>query len=183
MPVAAPTRRPSPGTRSPRRRAGLLLAVATAAVLAAPAAPAAAADDVDVHVQCVWKNTDGTTTAVWSYVNHTSGAIDIPPGPDNRMTTAPVQRGQPTHFLPGEHLNAWVITYAESSLAWHLLSSGDTANNGSTKCASNPVPLVGDWGAGGLALAVLVPSAWYAVRRGWLPWLPSRRPPLPGGTP
>jgi hypothetical protein len=161
-----------PFRRRPARVRALtwrLLAAVGAALLAVilgcwPAS-AATGDTVDVLVQCVWDNGDGTMTAVWSYTNHTSSAIDVPVGPDNRLTTQPQDQGQPTHFLPGEHLNAWVVTFSGTSLAWHVLTNGDTANRGSTSCATNPVPVVGDWRAALLGVAVLVPVSLVLIRR------------------
>ena len=141
-----------------------LAVLLVALVLGVAPAIGATSDVVDVHVQCVWKNTDGTMTAVWSYVNHSSAAVDIPVGSDNRLTTQPEDQGQPTHFLPGEHLNAWVVTF-DTSLAWHVLTNGDTANNGSTACATNPVSVVGNWRALGLGLAILLPVAAALLRR------------------
>lgn len=159
-----------PMTRRPRASSiAVRVAVACFAwltLLVAGAVPAWAGQDaVDVHAQCVWDNPDGTLTAVWSYTNHTDQAIDIPVGPDNRMTTSPDDQGQPTHFLPGEHLNAWVVQVTSGSLAWHLLTSGDVANNGSPRCATNPVSVVGDWRAGALGLLVLLPVAYWAMNR------------------
>ncbi|MFL6097468.1 MAG: hypothetical protein ACJ71Y_18615 [Blastococcus sp.] len=155
--------------------AGLCGMLALGLTAAAPAA-AAGKDPVTVQVQCVWDNGDGTRTAVWNYTSTSSQAVDVPVGTDNRFTTQPDDRGQPTHFLPGVHLNAWVVTYADASLAWHVMSGGDTANNGSTPCASRPVSVIGDWRAAALALAVLLPGAWLAVRRIRPRWAAIRTP-------
>lgn len=165
-----PSPRPAGRVRATARRVlaglGVALAVALGVVLL-PGAPATAAtgDDVDVSVQCVWDNGDGTMTAVWSYVNHTSAAIDVPVGQDNRLTTQPQDQGQPTHFLPGEHLNAWVVTFSGTSLAWHVLTNGDTANRGSTPCTSLPVSVVGSWRAAAIGVSALVPVGWVLLRR------------------
>jgi hypothetical protein len=149
-------------------RRTLVVAVAATAVSTAAAGPAFACQDaVDVHVQCVWDNADGSLTSVWSYVNHTTSAVDIPIGPDNRITTAPDDRGQPTHFLPGQQLNAWVYTFNGSSLAWHVLTNGDTANNGSVRCPTTPVPVVGNWAPTVIGLVLLVAAAYIRGRRTW----------------
>jgi hypothetical protein len=146
----------------------LVVAAVATAVSTAAAGPAFAGNDaVDVHVQCVWSNTDGSLTSVWSYVNNTASAVDIPVGPDNRITTAPDDRGQPTHFLPGQHLNAWVYTFDGSSLAWHVLTNGDTANNGSPQCPTIPVPVVGNWAPTVIGLVLLTAAACGRGRRAW----------------
>jgi hypothetical protein len=159
---------PTPAGRARRTARRVLAALGVVlAVVLLPGTPATAAtgDDVDVQVQCVWDNGDGTMTAVWNYVNHTAAAIDVPVGADNRLTTQPQDQGQPTHFLPGEHLNAWVVTFAGTSLAWHVLTNGDTANRGSRACASHPVSVVGSWRAAVIGVSALAPVGWLLLRR------------------
>jgi len=54
------------------------------------------------------RNTDGTFTMVFGYMNRNyEEELTIPAGPDNQLSPGAADQGQPTYFLPRRH--AWVF--------------------------------------------------------------------------
>lgn len=75
------------------------------------------------------KNSDGTFTFVFGYFNRNwKEELVIPAGPDNRLEPGPVDRGQPTYFLPRRH--SWVFRaqvpadWGNRELVWTLTAHG-----------------------------------------------------------
>ena len=52
---------------------------------------------------------DGSYDLVFGYMNRNSGEVDVPLGPNNGLEPAPIDQGQPTHFLPGRQRDAFRI--------------------------------------------------------------------------
>jgi hypothetical protein len=182
--MANSTRTREPGVRRfrPGRSMALVLAgvmvtsalwVVVAAVASADPPPVDCTNDTSDQCRklspvltCVWLNGDGTFAAVFGYSNGSShDAISIPIGSNNGFSPAPVNRGQPTLF-PAETTvaNALVIT-TSGPLTWSLSGHSVTATSGSTKCAQNPVPMIGNWRAFAVALAFCAPIGYVAYRR------------------
>lgn len=161
----------SASLRRPLRMAGR---VAAAGVVASPLVLALAAGTatpafagpggLKVNLQCVWHNSDGSTTTVWDYTN-TNGPQDVPVGDDNTVVPNPADRGQPTHFESGSHYNAWVYTSRDQQLSWQVLRHGDTASWASPVCQTNPVPMIGNWWVAGIGGAAGVAVLVFAFRR------------------
>jgi hypothetical protein len=84
------------------------------------------------------KNADGTISMVFGYLNRNfQEELDIPIGPDNRCEPAPVDCGQPTHFLVRRQRFVFRVTLPKDwpkdrKLLWILTSKGrtDTARGG-----------------------------------------------------
>lgn len=77
-------------------------------------------------LECVDNNGDGTYTAHFGYLNTTGSVINLPVGPKNMFVGGDKDRGQPTVFLPGEHLSEFSVTFdALDTLKWMLKANGD----------------------------------------------------------
>ncbi len=127
-------RRPAP---RPIRPAALL---AAAAVLAAGAAPegqlpgGSITRDTGQSVAPVyegWYETgDGAIEASFGYMNRNwQEAVDIPVGPDNRISPGPADQGQPTHFVPRRQIGVFtarVPADRATEMTWTLTSRGET---------------------------------------------------------
>ena len=47
------------------------------------------------------QNPDGSFSLVFGYMNRNwLEELDVPVGPDNKISPGPTEQGQPTHFLP-----------------------------------------------------------------------------------
>jgi len=114
---------------------------------------------------CVWPNGNGTFAAVFGYANSSSHPISVSIGSNNGFAPSPINRGQPTWFPAGTTVaNAFVVT-ASGSLTWQLTGHSVTATASAAKCSQNPVPMVGDWRAFAVGLALFVPIGYVAYRR------------------
>ena len=60
-------------------------------------------------------NPDGSFTLLFGYFNRNSSETPIPVGPDNRVTPAPGDRGQPANFLP---LRQWHVFRVSVPAGW-----------------------------------------------------------------
>lgn len=92
-------------------------------------------------LECVDNNGDGTYTAHFGYLNQTNATITLAVGPKNMFVPGQQDFGQPTVFLPGEHLNVFSVTFnGTHDLKWMLKADGDkrhevTASAASDACA------------------------------------------------
>jgi hypothetical protein len=77
-------------------------------------------------------NPDGTHSFLIGYYSrNTEAAVDVPIGPNNRFEPGEIDRGQPTHFLPGRSYGMFVVTVpkefgATQKLTWTLTVNGVT---------------------------------------------------------
>ena len=183
--MADPSSTREPGAR--RLRPGSAVAVVLAGVLLASAlsvvvAAVASADPPPVDcstdpgngqcnklvpvLTCVWPNTNGSVTAVFGYTNSSSHAITASVGWQNEIIPGPINQGQPTQFPAGTTVaNAFTVTWSVVPATWVLTGHSVTAWSTSTKCAKNPVPVIGDWRAFAIALALCAPVGFVAYRR------------------
>ena len=77
-------------------------------------------------LECVDNNGDGTFTAHFGYLNQTDATITLPIGPNNMFVPGQLDFGQPTVFLPGEHLNVFSVVFpGTEELKWMLKADGD----------------------------------------------------------
>jgi len=77
-------------------------------------------------LECVDNNGDGTYTAHFGYLNTTGSTITLAVGPKNMFVGGDKDRGQPTVFLPGEHLSEFTVVFdALDTLKWMLKADGD----------------------------------------------------------
>lgn len=62
-----------------------------------------------------FRTEDGRTFASFGYLNKNfEEAIDVPIGPDNRITPGPEDQGQPTHFLTRRHRGVFAFELPEN---------------------------------------------------------------------
>ena len=100
---------------------------------AASDTPAPAA--VVPRVECVTKGAGQSFTARFGYSNPNRVIKVLQIGPDNQVTPAPRQQGQPLVFKPGDHASVFVASSPGGELKWHLDGSAATATAGfPTQC-------------------------------------------------
>ena len=139
-------------------RAGALALIA-GATLGFGGVAQAAPSPVQPTVSCYWDNGDGTFTFDVGYTNSSASTVTYPIGPQNYVTPAPADRGQPTVFDPGTHANAWTPTLTAADLQagadWVVNGKKASTNvNNLPQCPTKPVPIAGS--AGGAVAAVAV---------------------------
>jgi hypothetical protein len=119
-----------------RRRSGT--AALGAALTLLGAAPVFAGQ-VSPVLECVVDNGDGSLTAHWGY-NNTSGLVQVLPvggSPANQFSPSPQDRGQPTTFAIGRHVDVFATVFAPPTLlVWSLGTSTATASAASRRCAT-----------------------------------------------
>jgi len=77
-------------------------------------------------LECVDDNGDGTYTAHFGYLNQSGATITLAIGPKNMFVPGQEDLGQPTVFLPGEHLNVFSVVFnATDEIKWMLKADGD----------------------------------------------------------
>ena len=59
------------------------------------------------------RNADGSLTLLLGYYNRNAEVVEIPVGDDNRLGPDDIDKGQPTHFLPGRNWGVFSITVPE----------------------------------------------------------------------
>ena len=121
-----------------------LLAIAVGAFLMAGTG-IASAHKILPSVACVYHDTGtGQYNSEWSYNNDAGSNTFYAVGGSNYFSPSPQDRGQPTTFLPGQNNNVLTVTWNGSGgLTWTVDGNSATATTSSTKCSTNPVPIVG----------------------------------------
>lgn len=141
----------------------MVAAPAGAATVICPPMSSAVCKSITPVAECVWSNNDGTSTALWGWVNPTSDTASIPIGSKNRMSPGSNDQGQPVLLGPGTNRNVFTTTFSGSSGSWRLGNATVTADGKSPRCATKPVPQVGNVGALLVAIAVLAMGALLAI--------------------
>jgi hypothetical protein len=72
------------------------------------------------RVECVQPGTGHSFTARFGYDNPNHGLKVLQIGPDNQVTPAPRDAGQPRVFKPGKQSSVFVAASPEGNLKWHL---------------------------------------------------------------
>lgn len=93
--------------------------------------PHASGQSVTPAYEGWYPNPDGTFSLSFGYFNRNyEERLDVPVGPDNRFEPGPVDRGQPTHFLPRRRTGVFTVTvpadFGDGALTWSLTSHGKT---------------------------------------------------------
>jgi hypothetical protein len=78
-----------------------------------------------------WYQLGKTTYALFGYYNRNlEEVVDVPIGPNNRITPGPIDQGQPTRFFPGQHVGLFVVALpvdrSSGELTWTLTANGQT---------------------------------------------------------
>jgi hypothetical protein len=83
----------------------------------------------------------GKTNSLFGYINPFSTTETLAVGSDNEFTGTPSSNaGQPTTFAPGTDASSFVVTHT-GGINW-FISNYNVSTPSSTKCATNPVPIV-----------------------------------------
>src|SRR5579884_1568125 len=109
-------------------------------VLFATVAAVAQQSNVVPLLECVSYFPDlNYLTGFFGYTNGNSESVSIPVGPNNYVSPAPDDHGQPTTFLPGTNQGVWPATLdldTFDSLTWNLQGTAVTATNDSSNYCS-----------------------------------------------
>jgi hypothetical protein len=75
-----------------------------------------------------WYEVDGTTYALFGYYNrNTEEVINVPIGPENKMSPGAIDQGQPTRFFPGRNAGVFAVAVpAKTEVTWTLTANGQT---------------------------------------------------------
>lgn len=104
-------------------------------ILTAVVAPEVASQDgrpIYLQYEGFIRNADGTYVLSFGYISHNVEAIVISPGPANYFVPSPVDRNQPTTFLPGRHRFACTLiagSERDRLLQWSLAWAGRTSRS------------------------------------------------------
>jgi hypothetical protein len=76
-------------------------------------------------------NPDGTFSMMLGYYNRNlREALDIPVGPNNRVSPGPIDQGQPTYFETGRQWGVFVVKvpkdFGTKAVTWSITSGGET---------------------------------------------------------
>ena len=92
-------------------------------------------------LECVDNNGDGTYTAHFGYLNQSGATINLAVGPKNMFVPGQQNLGQPTVFLPGEHLNVFSVVFSGlTTLKWMLKADGDKRHEVVASSTSDACP-------------------------------------------
>lgn len=92
-------------------------------------------------LECVDDNGDGTFTAHFGYLNQTDAIINLAVGPKNMFEPGQLDHGQPTAFLPGEHLAVFSVVFpGTEELHWMLKADGDRRHQVVASATSDSCP-------------------------------------------
>jgi hypothetical protein len=78
-----------------------------------------------------WYRIGTTTYALFGYYNRNlEEVVNVPVGPDNRMSPGPTDQGQPTRFFPGPHIGVFALAVpdagSKTEVTWTLAANGYT---------------------------------------------------------
>ena len=78
-------------------------------------------------------NPDGSYSFLLGYMNRNQAQeLDIPIGPNNKMEPGALDRGQPTHFLPGRQWGLFVVevprNFVQQKVTWTIVANGQTTS-------------------------------------------------------
>jgi hypothetical protein len=143
---SAVTLMPPPAAGYSRREA--LTAFATAGIslallpMIARVAQAQGGHTLIPLLECVDNNGDGTFTAHFGYLNQSGTTINLAVGPKNMFVPGQQDFGQPTAFLPGEHLNVFSVVFsANDTIKWMLKADGDKRHEVEASSTSDACPV------------------------------------------
>ena len=117
--------------------------------MAAPSDHASASGSITPIVECTTKH-NGVNHSVFGYRN-TGPAAVLSVGPQNHFTPGLLDRGQPTTFEAGTHINVFSVT-TSATLTWTL--DGQQVHSPGVVCQSTPASsTLAGWGPiGGLVI-------------------------------
>ena len=112
---------------------------------------------IDLHLECVAPNSDGTYSAYFGYDNKNGLSVDVPYGPRN-LLPGDEEHHRPSHFKPGEHDFAFGVDFRpKQTLLYALAPEGArpsivAANKHSRACGAD---VAGQVACGGFCRAGL----------------------------
>ena len=102
----------------------------TGAIVLVPGDPSITNQTISPVLEVVYREADGSYTAVWGYLNRNNVPITVPIGATNRFWPDPAGRGQPTVFLVGRQVRVFETPFASGNLVWSLKGRTGTAGTG-----------------------------------------------------
>jgi hypothetical protein len=89
------------------------------------------------YLDCVAARPDGTLVVYFGYGNPTDKAINLAVGVDNKFTSVPFDRGQPTSFQAGVHHLVFTVVLDRPELVWHLHNDSLHVSKDAARCPSD----------------------------------------------
>ena len=91
--------------------------------------PRAAGSSVTGAFEGWFTNANGGYSYLVGYMNrNTAQELDIPIGPNNKMEPGPIDRGQPTHFMPLRQWGVFVVevprNLGQQKITWTIVANG-----------------------------------------------------------
>ena len=97
---------------------------------------------LEVGVECVYDNQNGTFTAYFGYDNRTSRELVVTSNPSsgtaNEFSPGIPDRGQTTSFKAGRHKGAVPVTFDGMPLTWKVRAPGGRVSTATASLASTP---------------------------------------------
>lgn len=110
-------------------------------------------------IECVAEIEAGRLVAVFGYKNKKDLIVEIPVGKSNKFTPQPIDRGQPTSFLPGRQRRVFTVPFDGHKLVWHLAGRTATASSATKRCAGDGSLMPPDRGEITQTFTDLIPTA------------------------
>jgi hypothetical protein len=130
--------------------AALLAALTSSPAFAAPPAHTGAGTSITPIVECTTKQ-NGLNHSVFGYRNPGPTTV-LSVGSANQFTPGDADRGQPTTFLSGTHINVFKVS-TSASLTWTL--DGQQVRSPGVTCQSTPTSsTLAGWGPVGALVIV-----------------------------
>jgi hypothetical protein len=111
-----------------------------------PPAPFEKLPSVQPEYDGWYRNSDGTLSFSFGYINRTEKPIEVPIGPNNGFTPGPADRGQPRVFQPGAERNAVIVVLPKDfnqNLVWTVMA-GDMKASSTERGGLNPLYNISD---------------------------------------
>jgi hypothetical protein len=124
--------------------AGVVVTLAALLLVTTLSGTASASHKQTPILECVFQDTRTRQwVSLWGY-NNSSGSVEtIPIGSGNGFSPGAQNQGQPTAFKPGLNHNVFTVIWnGSSALTWTLNGQTASATTTSTKCSTNPVPIL-----------------------------------------
>jgi len=97
---------------------------------------------LDIGVECVFDNQDGSFTAYFGYENRAAGEIQVVSDPgaatQNEFSPGSPNRGQPTSFKVGRQKGVVPVTFNGQPLTWKVRAAGSRLSTATASINSTP---------------------------------------------
>jgi hypothetical protein len=99
--------------------------------------PPPPANPLHPRLTCVAQEANKNYVAIFGYRNDSATIINVPVANDNKFSSAPINRNQPTTFLPGAQARAFAVSFDGRKITWMLNGRTASASVDSPRCDAN----------------------------------------------